>query len=53
MGSNSIGVVCVCEGKSGAAKATAGTTSKVTVDKSKFRIVSLPIILKLKSISEY
>ena len=52
MGFNSIGVVCVCEIKSGAAMATAGTTNKETVDKSKFRIAILPIISKLKSISK-
>ena len=39
---NSIGVVCVCELNSEEAKATAGTKSKVTEDKSKFRIIILP-----------
>ena len=42
MGFNSIGVVCVCELNSEEAKATAGTKSKVTEDKSKFRIIILP-----------
>ena len=44
MGFNSIGVVCVCgfEEKSEAAMLTAGTKSKVTEDKSKFRIIILP-----------
>ena len=43
MGSNSIGVyVCVCEGKSGAATETAGTSSRVAEDKSRFRMIVLP-----------
>ena len=43
MGSNSIGVyVCVCEGKSGAATETAGTSNRVAEDQGRFRMIVLP-----------